>query len=127
MSESAVKHVATQLFQAIHYLHQKTIVHRDINLENILIERIEGERLKVRLVDFGFARMLPENQKFTKQLGSEHYLAPEIYNNDQYDEKVDIWAATVCLLVLFTGELPFCGRDEDEIIEEVTEKELDFS
>ena len=126
MSEQSDKHVATQIFQAVHYLHQKKIVHRDINLENILIESIEGEKLKVRLIDFGFSRLLPENQKFTKQLGSEHYLAPDVFNQGQYDEKIDVWAATVCIFVLLTGELPFCGEDEDEIYKQVSEKEFDF-
>ena len=82
--------------------------------------------LKIRLIDFGYSRLLPPNQKFTKQLGCEMYFAPEKFNDAQYDEKVDIWSATVCIYVLLVGELPFFGNDDFEVEKEVLSKNLDF-
>ena len=54
------------------------------------------------------------------------YFAPEKFNDTQYDEKVDIWSATVCIYVLLVGELPFFGNDDFEVEKEVLSKNLDF-
>lgn len=131
MPEIQVKYIAMQLFQAIHFLHQRQIVHRDINLENILVESIDGDQISIRLIDFGFSRYLPPNQKFTKQLGSEHYLAPEMLHSEflgaYYDEKVDVWSTCVCLFILLQDELPFHGDEDEEVYKQINEKNIDFS
>ena len=115
------------MFEAIKYLHDNQIAHRDINLKNILISKVnDNGTLHIKLVDFGCARYLPEGQAFTRYQGQDHYVAPEIVNHMTHDEKIDIWSATVCIYTLLSGELPFQGDDEDEIFEQIKNKEIDF-
>lgn len=85
------------------------IAHRDIKLDNILIDEKTGI---IKLTDFGFAQAIPKNKGFlTQRLGSTRYVAPEILMKKPYDCKVDIWSATVVIYVLLSGRMPFNGKD----------------
>ena len=92
-----------------------------------MIEKIEGDKLELKIIDFGFSRYLPEDQLFSKQLGSENYMAPEIVKNETYNDKVDIWSATIVIYALLCEELPFFGKDSVEIFDQIQNNELDFS
>ena len=71
--EETVRFYAAQLILALGYLHKKGIVHRDLKLENILIDQ-DGY---VQLIDFGFAKMLKEDDAMSF-CGTPEYLAPEM-------------------------------------------------
>jgi serine/threonine protein kinase len=75
-NEEAVKFYAAQLVIAIGYLHHKGIVHRDLKLENVLLD--QGGYLKI--IDYGLAKMLDEDQESTSFCGTPEYLAPEMVN-----------------------------------------------
>ncbi len=63
------------------YLHKRNIIHRDIKLENILIQKVdEGREFDVRIADFGLSVFLPEEEtaKLTEICGTPCYVAPEI-------------------------------------------------
>ncbi|QIW99986.1 hypothetical protein AMS68_005504 [Peltaster fructicola] len=99
----------TQLVGAVSYVHGKQCVHRDLKLENILLDK-NGN---VKLVDFGFTR---EYQGTTSYLqtwcGTVCYSAPEMLKGEKYaGEKVDVWSLGIILYALLCGELPF---DEDD-------------
>ena len=71
----------TQLLEAIAYCHRQNIVHRDLKLENILID--SKDRNVIKITDFGFARILRKNEDFAKtMLGSPLTMAPEILEGD---------------------------------------------
>lgn len=55
MPEKSVKYVARQLLESINHMHKNSFIHRDIKLENILIERFDENGPVIRLIDFGFA------------------------------------------------------------------------
>ena len=74
-----------------------------------MIDSIHGDKLELKIIDFGFARYLPEGQLFSKQLGSENYMAPEIVKNEMYNDKVDVWSACIVIYILLAEELPFFG------------------
>lgn len=74
-----------------------------------MIEKIEGDKLELKIIDFGFAQYLPEDKSFSKQLGSENYMAPEIVKSEMYNDKVDVWSATIVIYTLLNEELPFYG------------------
>ncbi|KAF2863625.1 kinase-like protein [Piedraia hortae CBS 480.64] len=104
-----VQKIFTQLVGAVSYVHSKRCVHRDLKLENILLDKHEN----VKLVDFGFTR---EYQGSTNHLqtwcGTICYAAPEMIRGEKYaGEKVDVWSLGVILYALLCGELPF---DEDD-------------
>lgn len=109
MEASKAQKIFTQLVGAVSYVHSKSCVHRDLKLENILLDRHEN----VKLVDFGFTR---EYQGTTSYLqtwcGTVCYSAPEMLKGEKYaGEKVDVWSLGIILYALLCGELPY---DEDD-------------
>jgi serine/threonine protein kinase len=109
MEVPKVQKIFTQLVGAVSYVHGKSCVHRDLKLENILLDKHEN----VKLVDFGFTR---EYQGSTSYLqtwcGTVCYSAPEMLKGEKYaGEKVDVWSLGIILYALLRGELPF---DEDD-------------
>lgn len=84
-------------------LHDKKIVHRDINPNNIIITT-DG---RVRIIDYGIARLYKKNQsKDTINVGTPGYAAPEQYGFSQSDSRADIYAIGVMLNVLICGKYP---------------------
>ncbi|KAF2435126.1 kinase-like protein [Tothia fuscella] len=115
MEPAKVQKIFTQLVGAVSYVHQKSCVHRDLKLENILLDKNEN----VKLVDFGFTREYEGKSSYLQTwCGTVCYSAPEMLKGEKYaGEKVDVWSLGIILYALLCGELPF---DEDE--EEVTKR-----
>lgn len=112
MGEAKVQKIFTQLLGAVAYVHAKSCVHRDLKLENILLDK-HGN---VKLCDFGFTR---EYQGATSYLqtwcGTICYSAPEMLKGEKYaGEKVDVWSLGIILYALLCGELPYDEDDETE-------------
>lgn len=101
--------IFTQLVGAVYYLHSNGCCHRDLKLENVLLDK----KMNVKLSDFGFTRELPFAQYGSKSLLSEYcgtgaYMAPEIVQRKPYSGiKIDIWALGVMCYTMLTGEMPF--------------------
>lgn len=90
-----------QILNALIYIHQQDIIHRDLKCANILINNHD---LKIFVSDFGLATL--KSKKKNSCVGTIEYMAPEIYENF-YDEKVDIYAFGMCLLEMITNEIPY--------------------
>jgi serine/threonine protein kinase len=104
-----VKKIFTQLVGAVAYVHMQSCVHRDLKLENILLDKNEN----VKLCDFGFTREYEGKASYLQTFcGTVCYSAPEMLKGEKYaGEKVDVWSLGVILYALLVGELPF---DEDD-------------
>lgn len=89
----------------VSYLHSQNVVHRDLKLENILLDRRTGN---IKIIDFGLARFFEDSQLLSTRCGSEEYAAPEVIKGDPYDgRKSDIWAIGIILYAMLFGCLPF--------------------
>ncbi|KAF1815383.1 kinase-like protein [Eremomyces bilateralis CBS 781.70] len=110
MEPSKVQRIFTQLVGAVAYVHQKSCVHRDLKLENILLDK-HGN---VKLVDFGFTREYEGKSSYLQTwCGTVCYSAPEMLKGEKYaGEKVDVWSLGIILYALLCGELPFDEDDE---------------
>jgi serine/threonine protein kinase len=111
MTESMARTYFMQMLSAVAYLHNvEHVVHKDIKLENVLVQRDADRCL---LVDFGFARrFVPGKRRLQDHCASMHYAAPEIWHGLRYEgPSVDIWALGVTLYALATGYLPFGAED----------------
>lgn len=101
-----------QIVQTLFYLHSKRILHRDIKLDNILI----NEKKKTKICDFGISLKLKENEIVYEHIGTPAYLAPEIVLGEGYSEfNVDIWSLGVTAYIALTGKGPFRGNEIEEL------------
>ncbi|CBQ69506.1 related to ser/thr protein kinases [Sporisorium reilianum SRZ2] len=109
LAEPEARRIFGQLCLAVAYVHSKGIVHRDLKLENILLD----ERCNVKLGDFGFTREFERNRLMDTFCGTTGYASPEMLAGKRYTgEEVDIWSLGVILYALLCGALPFDDDDE---------------
>ncbi|KAL7720571.1 non-specific serine/threonine protein kinase [Entamoeba marina] len=85
-TEENVVIIMRQLMSALYYLHQLQIVHRDIKLENILIEN-PNDISCIKLTDFGLSIELEESTLLTEQVGTSYYMSPELYRKLPYGKR----------------------------------------
>ncbi|KAL7776450.1 hypothetical protein CFE70_006866 [Pyrenophora teres f. teres 0-1] len=117
-----VHRIFAEMVSAVRYLHDKLIVHRDIKLENVLLNipvstvpllnhPQSHPHALATLTDLGLSRRIPappESPLLTTRCGSEDYAAPEILLGQPYDGRAtDAWALGVLLYALMEGRLPF--------------------
>ncbi|RLN91822.1 hypothetical protein BBJ28_00005517 [Nothophytophthora sp. Chile5] len=101
--EREAQKVAAALVEALHYCHARSIIHRDVKPENVLLSGDD-----VKLCDFGFARQLndPEEQS-TDSCGTPGYAAPEILDGRSYGLEVDVFSLGVVTYIMLCGYPPF--------------------
>jgi polo-like kinase 1 len=111
LSVPEVQYFMKQLTDAVSYLHDNSIIHRDLKLDNVFLD----ETLNVKVGDFGLATRL--NNPFatrTEQCGTLQYMAPEVVGQRRYSFSVDIWSMGVILYQLLVGKLPFQASQRDD-------------
>lgn len=101
-------------------MHERNIAHRDIKLENIILD----ENIIPKLIDFGFSTCIEPKQKIKIFCGTPSYMAPEVVQRRQYrGETADIWALGVLLFVSLTGNFPFKGSTDQELYKKIGESD----
>jgi len=104
---------AVKLLGILDYLKIMNIVHRDLKLENILLNS-ESSETDFKLTDFGLACFV--DKELTQNCGSPGYVAPEILRKMPYGTKVDIFSAGVILYMVLSGRAPFAGKTPRETL-----------
>ena len=132
-TEEIVQYLMRQIVSAIRYLHFNKIIHRDLKLDNILInypsdyDKVSLNLMKcqVKIIDFGFATKLNKPLTFTA-LGTPTNMDPKILENIKtgipnqgYNEKVDIWSLGTLCYQMVVGHVPFNGANMDELFYKV--------
>ena len=117
LSEKTAKFLFKQIILGIKHIHSQLIVHRDIKLENILIDMNDN----VKICDFGIGIILSsENQVLHSHCGTPLYIPPEIILSTKEEGykgfPADIWSAGIALYIMLSGKLPFnLDEDQDDI------------
>ena len=118
LSESMSKFIFKQLLQILKYIHNKGIAHRDIKLDNILIDLNNN----IKLCDFGVGKIIKKNEKLKDQCGTPAYIAPEILKNEEYEgPPVDVWSSGVVLYTMINGTVPFKANNLIELNKKIIE------
>ena len=118
---SEVSNLFSQLLIAIEYLHNEAhITHRDLKLENIMIDNCGH----IRLIDFGFSS---KNSLMSTLCGSIPYCAPEVLSGQLYTKASDIWSMGIILYSLFDGNLPFFHQNTNTLVSIICNREPKFS
>ena len=121
LDEDIAKDYLSQLSDALLYLQNNMISHRDIKPQNILlVDDI------VKLTDFGLACEF-NNNNMTSICGSPLYMAPEIVNDDDgYNSKIDLWSTGVVMYQMLFGETPFNASTHFELIKTINNNDINF-
>ncbi|MCR5203037.1 MAG: Stk1 family PASTA domain-containing Ser/Thr kinase [Lachnospiraceae bacterium] len=120
--------ISIQIAQGIKAAHDNNIIHRDIKPQNIIISK-QG---KIKVTDFGIAKVASSNTITSNAMGSVHYISPEQARGGYSDQKSDIYSLGVTMYEMFAGHVPFEGdstvsvalshiKNEAEMLDEIDE------
>ena len=124
-----------QIINALLHCHKMGISHKDLRPENILFVNEDEKDTTIKVIDFGLSKIFGEIQAakkekidkkhFPSKLGDIHYASPEVLLGN-LDERSDIWAAGVILYIMLTGNAPFNGNTDAEIIKAINKKKASY-
>ena len=136
-SEKVVQHIMRQVVSAIDYLHGLKIVHRDLKLDNILVNFFSEEdkknvnliKAEIKIIDFGFATHINNANLLTSTIGSPLNMDPRILKKfashakcaQTYDEKADIWSLGTLCYQMLVGEYAFIADNVQDLNVKVEE------
>ena len=107
ITEKNCARIIRKIAQGIQYLNNFGILHRDIKPENIMFGR-DSNIKTLKIIDLGVCKTLSYEEKTKEPIGTNGYIAPEIYLQKEYSFKIDVWSLGVILYLLVTGGvLPF--------------------
>ncbi|KFK34298.1 hypothetical protein AALP_AA5G126900 [Arabis alpina] len=110
-SEDEARFFFQQLISGVSYCHAMQICHRDLKLENTLLDGSPAPRLKI--CDFGYSKSSVLHSQPKSTVGTPAYIAPEILLRQEYDGKsADVWSCGVTLYVMLVGAYPFEDPEE---------------
>ncbi|CAN4110688.1 unnamed protein product [Withania somnifera] len=110
-SEDEARYFFQQLISGVHYCHNMQICHRDLKLENTLLDGSAAPRLKI--CDFGYSKSSLLHSRPKSTVGTPAYIAPEVLSRREYDGKLaDVWSCGVTLYVMLVGAYPFEDQED---------------
>ncbi|CBZ52403.1 hypothetical protein NCLIV_021920 [Neospora caninum Liverpool] len=110
----------SQLVNGLHYLHSKGVTHRDLKLENLLLD---GQNV-LKIADLGWCGSVLGKRKNFNFCGTLDYLAPEMIQGVGHDWRVDLWGAGILLYEMLDGKPPFQSTRHLELIQQVLKAEV---
>ena len=135
-TEEIVQHIMRQIINAVRYIHSQRIIHRDLKLDNILVQFLNKNdydnvnllNAKIKIIDFGFATYSDMGRT---AIGSPMNMDPVILkkftkgrvetNDLYYDEKADIWSIGALCYQMLIGNSPFDAYNMKELVEKIEE------
>lgn len=113
-NEYSVAKIMTKLLSAVAYLHKNKIIHRDIKMENIMLESDKPDA-EVKLIDFGLSQSyVIQSAPLSDIVGTAYSMSPQVIRK-QYTAKADLWACGVVAFILLSNKWPFDGTTNKEI------------
>lgn len=113
------------MLSAVAFLHSKSICHRDLKLENWVLESGKDVWSPLKLIDFGLSTHFTHGQRLSRVVGSSYYVAPEVLKKS-YTEACDLWSLGVIVYMLLSGAPPFYGKNDEAIKASIVQGEYTF-
>ena len=129
LKDKKIIEIFEQMLSALAYLHEKIkVIHRDIKPSNFLIKKDE-KKIIVKLKDFDSADFIKEDRFKFLTKGTPLYIAPEVYLEETYDSKIDMWGIGLTLYYMITGYNPFQSNKTNNSLKKTKNKkeDLDFT
>ncbi|KAK3940054.1 cell cycle serine/threonine-protein kinase CDC5/MSD2 [Diplogelasinospora grovesii] len=129
LTEPEVRYYSVQIAGAIKYMHAKGIIHRDLKMGNIFLDKY----MNAKIGDFGLAALLLTGKDMqimrrTTLCGTPNYIAPEILEKDKkgHDHMVDIWSLGIIVFAMLTSKPPFQSSTTDEIYRRAKNRDYEW-
>ncbi|XP_042354375.1 myosin light chain kinase 2, skeletal/cardiac muscle isoform X2 [Plectropomus leopardus] len=106
-----------QICEGLQHMHKMYILHLDLKPENILC--VDPVANKIKIIDFGLARIYKPREKLRVNFGTPEFLAPEVINYDFVSFNTDMWSLGVITYMLLSGLCPFLGDDDNETLNNI--------
>mmetsp|Transcript_38648 Transcript_38648/g.98854 ORF Transcript_38648/g.98854 Transcript_38648/m.98854 type:complete len:378 (+) Transcript_38648:371-1504(+) len=128
-SESDAVHIFKQILEGVAYLHARGIVHRDLKLENLIMQN-DRDDSPVKIADFGLSKFFDRETLLQTMCGSPQYVAPEVLSvgsegTHDYTPAVDMWSLGVILFILLSGYSPFDDENDAVLFEKIKAGQYD--
>lgn len=122
LSEDVVKFYAAQIVMAVGYLHSRGIMHRDLKLENIMVDHTGY----LKIIDYGLAKTLATDMVTKTFCGTPEYLAPEMVKHEGHNFSVDWWAVGVLIYEMMIGVTPFYSKERKVLLNKIKTAKVVF-
>ncbi|KFK30567.1 hypothetical protein AALP_AA7G278600 [Arabis alpina] len=122
-SEDEARYYFKQLISGVSYCHTMQICHRDLKLENTLLDGSSSSQLKI--CDFGYSKSSVLHSQPKSTVGTPAYVAPEVLSRKEYNGKIaDVWSCGVTLYVMLVGAYPFEDPEDPRNIRKTIQRIL---
>ncbi|KAH0794648.1 CAMK family protein kinase [Histomonas meleagridis] len=124
LTEIQARRYFSQIILVLEYLHNdKYIAHRDLNTNNILLDR----NCNVRVTSFGFSNIFTNQTPDLKTVcGLPAYASPEMIKGNSYTKSTDIWSSGIILYFLVTGNLPFEDENTQRLLQKIVYTDIRY-
>lgn len=116
-TEPEVRFFLLQLLGSLKYMHGKNVIHRDLKLGNIFLDK----EMNIKVGDFGLAALLvDENERKMTICGTPNYIAPEVLWGQKeggHSFEVDLWGVGIIIYAMLVGKPPFASQDIESVYE----------
>ena len=123
--EQRIKEIFKQVVHGLAHCHCRSVLHRDVKLDNILIDDEGG----IKICDFGVSKIIKKSEIIFEQCGTPAYLAPEIIEVEKTGYAgftVDIWSLGVCLYALLCRTVPYKANSLTDLIKLINTQDIHF-
>jgi len=125
VTEAYAAKTVAEMLSSVSFLHSRHICHRDLKLENWVLESGKDVWSPLKLIDFGLSTHYTPGHRLSRVVGSSYYVAPEVLKKS-YTEACDLWSLGVIVYMLLSGAPPFYGKNDEAIKASIVHGEYQF-